>query len=65
MLAVVAGVGAVSAGAVRGGLPDAESTVPQAPLPEGPITAEDLSACASPWAFAVTAWARSTRSSSG
>jgi DivIVA domain-containing protein len=44
VLAVVAGVGAVAAGVVRGGLPEVESSVPQAPLPEGPLTADDVSA---------------------
>lgn len=44
VLAVVAGVGAVAAGLVRGGLPDAESSVPQAPLPDGPLTTDDLAA---------------------
>lgn len=43
VLAVVAGVGAVAAGVVRGGLPDAESTVPEAPLPEGQVTVDDVS----------------------
>ena len=42
VLAVVAGVGAVAAGAVRGGLPDPESSVPQAPLPDGHLTADDV-----------------------
>lgn len=44
VLAVVAGVGAVAAGVVRGGLPDAESSVPEAPLPEGPLAVDDVSA---------------------
>jgi DivIVA domain-containing protein len=44
VLAVVAAVGAVAAGAVRGGLPDVESSVAQAPLPQGPLTAADLAA---------------------
>ena len=44
VLAVVAGVGAVAAGVVRGGLPDAESSVAQAPLPEGPLEVGDVSA---------------------
>ena len=44
VLAVVAGVGAVAAGFVRGGLPDAESSVPQAPLPDRSVTVDDVSA---------------------
>jgi DivIVA domain-containing protein len=43
VLAVVAGVGAVAAGAVRGGLSDPESSIPEAALAEGPLTADDVS----------------------
>jgi DivIVA domain-containing protein len=42
VLAVVAGVGAVATGAVRGGLEAPESTLPQSPLPAGPLAADDL-----------------------
>ncbi|WP_426566018.1 DivIVA domain-containing protein [Angustibacter sp. McL0619] len=43
VLAVIAVVGAVAAGAVRGGLPEPESTVPDAGLSEGTLQADDVS----------------------
>jgi DivIVA domain-containing protein len=43
VLAVIAAVGAVAAGAVRGGLPEPESTVPDTGLPEGEVRADDVS----------------------
>jgi DivIVA domain-containing protein len=42
VLAVVAGVGAVATGVVRGGLEAPESTLPQSPLPAGRLAADDL-----------------------
>jgi DivIVA domain-containing protein len=44
VLAVVAAVGAVAAGLVRGGLAEPESSVPEAGLPAGPLDVADVSA---------------------
>lgn len=42
VLAVVAAVGAVAAGVVRGGLPDASTSLPAAELPPDPLVGSDL-----------------------
>lgn len=41
-IAVVAGVAAVVAGVVSGGLADPESSIPQRSLPAGPVTGRDI-----------------------
>ncbi len=42
VLALVAGVGAVATGVVRGGLEAPESTLPESPLPTDPLTVDDV-----------------------
>ncbi|MGL4173526.1 MAG: DivIVA domain-containing protein [Actinomycetota bacterium] len=42
VLAVIAGVGAVAAGFIRGGLDDTPTAVPYAPLPDGTVNADDI-----------------------
>ncbi len=44
VLAVVAGVGAVAAGVVRGGLSDAEPSLPELDLPPGALAVGDVDA---------------------
>ena len=43
VLAVIGAVGAVAAGVVHGGLPQPTSSVPETALPDGALTAQDLS----------------------
>jgi len=42
VLAVVAAVAAVAAGVVRGGLPEATTSLPDSELPSGPLRGSDL-----------------------
>jgi len=42
VLAVIGAVGAVAAGVVHGGLPEPTSSVPEAALPNGALTPDDI-----------------------